>query len=462
MIRRIIWPRQLINEAQSPFAKGEGSNRLKITLHSQSFSNASGDDLRAIEALRELSNLPDIKAADTENGSLPHLAIGETEANADYISVTLEDNESTTRTAIVSPKQWIKISEYLTQKSFGYDPEVQNLFNQVILTRAHHELRHELFITLSPLLLKYRDNNIFREINIVTPAEAIKIVGLYLRSKDNYVIEAHGRGTDSLDRFLFYWVLARHRLPRMWRYFGACVYADQTRRDNTVNLGGSILNRCTRALIARDQMGIQFYSYVGNESIDIIMYHFDYLTILLSGAFDAQARVAYRTYGITKQKERFISFRRQDFIKALDCNGALSLIKVLKDDKFIDLMFLLSELRNTIHGANLTTLKFLNTVRKGISLVDLDDQNGRQIWEAAKRYSSPEKWGLVQDFHILLEPYTFSTMLINECFRYINSIACATEVARLFPSKNLPKKITGPPKDAVFNKETRKRVHLLG
>jgi len=88
---------------------------------------------------------------------------------------------------------------------------------------------------------------------------------------------------ESFSRGRFYWVLARNKLPNMRRYFSGCVYAGAVRKDDTLYLGQSVLMRCARALEARDAIGFNFYIPQNNDVRDAIMYHFDYLMLLLSG-----------------------------------------------------------------------------------------------------------------------------------------------------------------------------------
>src|SRR4051812_40346326 len=104
----------------------------------------------------------------------------------------------------------------------------------------------------------------------------------------------------------------RRRLPGMWPVFGACVHAEKARQDNIVGLGGSILQRCARALEARDIIGAQYYCGPSYCDHDRMLYHFDYLTVLLVGALDALARVVHRTYSLTNPEEWQVSWRKRN------------------------------------------------------------------------------------------------------------------------------------------------------
>jgi hypothetical protein len=288
-------------------------------------------------------------------------------------------------------------------------------------------------------------------------------VGLFLRSRNNYTWRANQRERHSFDRGLFYWVLVRHRLPSMWRYFSACVYAEAIRRDDTLYLGQSILERCFRSLEARDAIGIQFYIPQNNNTRDTIMYHFDYLTLLLAGAFDAQARIARRAYRIEQPNERMTGFRRQEFLNALRNHGANALYNIVSGQYYQDLMTLLHELRNTIHGAGLPTLSYQDRASPEQSFVTILSEHRDALWRAAERCGLPEKWGLIRMHEALFEPYTYAVTLVDECFRQIDAITAATDVTRLFPDEHaIPPLQDGPPDDNVFGEHIRKRLAILG
>ena len=336
------------------------------------------------------------------------------------------------------------------------------MLSDILIARAHIQIGNNLLVTLSPRILSNRDKGFIRDSNVCTPVKAAKILGLFLRSRQKYIIEASNNFTHDIGRGFFYWVLARHRLPRMWKYFSACVHSEQFRNDGVADLGGSILIRCTRALAARDNIGIQFYCPQSNTTRDTIMYHFDYLTLLLSGAFDAQARVARRAYGIEKPNERITSFRSHQFRQELGKNGAGKLEKIVSSQVFLDLMTLLTELRNTVHGASLRSIGYHEPAEEEKSYVALHKESTLRIWEAAMRYSSPEDWGLLKGHEIIFEPYTYSITIINESFRFVNAIAHATDVTKLFPKGKTYSLENKPPEESIFRKHIRKRVHVLG
>jgi hypothetical protein len=132
-------------------------------------------------------------------------------------------------------------------------------------------------------------------------------------------------------------------------------------------------------------------------------------------------------------------------------------------------MLLLHEVRNTIHRAefpqNNHEFGRLKEVQSSGAFVEvsLPADNLAVLLAAASRCGSLERWGLVkQAGGILLEPYTFSSSLVEECFRLMDKIAEATTLSGLYPSEEIiPVSPTAPPRDRKWN-HARKIIALLG
>jgi hypothetical protein len=464
LIERLIWPQPIRDNTPRPFHRGNSERPLRITIHSSSFIGASSEDIEAINVLRDLSKFPEIQAVDTEAGALPHLQIGTGNFKVGHqeIPVTIVDRDRRQMFSITQADYWVQVAAEFARQTDPQHPDAQAAFKDLLVARAHNHRRHDILVTLSRPLLDNKTRPNMRTINMRTPTEAVKIVGLFARSRGNYALDPHVQ----FDRGLFYFVLARHRLPSMWRYFSACVDAETIRQDATLDLGESILVRAVRALEARDAIGEQFYLPQDNSTRDTIMYHFDYLTLLLVGVFDAEARIAHRAYGITRPVERWASFHQKNYLKALRDNGATNLYGIVSKQDFKDLTTLLHQLRNTIHGAALRTMGSSHSyARPAVSYVIVLPDYRQALWQAATRYSSPDHWGLVQQgSELWLEPYTYAVTLVDECFKYIDAIAAATDVEKLFPSGHtIPPLLDQPPENELpFSERTRHRIAILG
>jgi ribosomal protein L25 (general stress protein Ctc) len=190
------------------------------------------------------------------------------------------------------------------------------------------------------------------------------------------------------------------------------------------------------------------------------MYHFDYLTLLLTGIFDAQAKIATVVYGIGGDK-RHVSFRNEGFLKALQKHCISELYEVVTNDKCEQLMVMLHTLRNTIHHAGLTTTR-ARTAGRERSLIEVPDALQEDLWQAAVALGEPDEWGVTREEYRLLdvptgqtsqkvrvsiEPYSYATRLVSEWFSLINQVANATEVEKLFSGKTMPELSREPPTD---------------
>lgn len=468
MIQRINWSQPETDEPESPFELGDERRTIKITFHSDSFSSPEPSETAAIEMLRSLSKLHSIDAVDTLGNNLPKLVVGEFNLAEKFVEVSVERDSGCSQSGVDDPRQWLNLSREICGRDVfpdQSDPEVQSMLQDVLVARAHYQIGNDILVTLSPELLANRGNRWINEVNPLTPIEAIKLIGLFLRCKDNYTIKVFGNaGTQALDKGSFYWVAARNLLPAMWKYFSACVEVSKNTQPwiySLTDTGGSILSRCTRALEARDYIGMQFYVAQNNQTRDNMMYHFDYLTLLLSGVFDAQALVAREVYSVTKPNERNTNFRNSEFMRNLGSSGGIGICDIIESDRFRALSLLLGKLRNSIHGSMMRSLGYKEPAIDEQTFVYLHTDHSQDVWDAAERYSSVEHWGLRQSCPNIFEPFTYSTTLVEQCFKYIDQIASATEVERLFSGQSIPELMQNAPKDGIFNREIMSCVELL-
>jgi hypothetical protein len=262
-----------------------------------------------------------------------------------------------------------------------------------------------------------------------------------------------------MGRWFFYWVLVRHRLPAMWRYFEACVHADKHRTDDIMDLGASVLVRGVRALQARDAVGQWFYAEEGRDREDEMLYHLEYLTLALGGAIDAQARVAFRAYGLTGD-ERSAYFGRRHFMQTL-APKAPALHAIASDQRFEDLMVLLRDVRNTIHGAALRAMT-VQTATAETSVIELRQELGDRLWDAAERRDTAHHWGLSRVHGaVRLDAYTYAFTLVAETLHAIDQLADATDVELLLPSGTSLRYSRGH-RGNLIEPEQEEHIALLG
>lgn len=541
VVNRVQWPQPGIGEAKTPFVRGKGARTFRITFHASGLADLSTDEAKALEALRELSHLGDIDALTIDAGASPlpsedteaALSDGDIEPRSEPMAppaggtIELVDNpelrlialaeaaaaipmspilidhenglifhtcippeygrrgrrgsRNTTRDAILRPDQWRDYALSLTGHADAEHPDVQTMYRDLLDAEVHRELRRDILVTTSPRLLNNRHRPLLRRTNPMRPSEAARLIGLFLRSRNNYAYTAHARGATRVNSGLFYRELAWHRLPHMWGYVGACMEAGDVRGDDTAELGQSVMSRAERALQARDDIGFQYYVPQDNDVRNTIMRHFDNLTLLLSGALDAQALIAYRAYNVVAQpapkvRERDATFRNEGFQRALDAVGAKALHALVTGQRYKDVSLLVSTPRNTIHKAQLTMFAFEDRSQGAPepqqSLVSVPHGEWAKIWDAAERRGGAGRWGLrpithhigpIQTIPGAFEPYAFTIALVEECFYLIDAVADATDVTGLFLSGHAAqKRAVEPPDDGFYNRATRERIDVLG
>jgi hypothetical protein len=468
-----------MGEPLSPFAQICTGRPLRVTLDSASFHKLSGEQSAAVNMLRGFARLDELDIIDTNPGDLGHLIVGPVDEGGDFIPLTLQRDQTITRSGIEYVNQWRASAADLVSKppplskqkwytrSPEDDPRCIAMFQALLLARAHVELHRDLFVTTSQLLLDRRESSGVSEANPRTPIEALKIVGLFLRSRNNFTYRASESVRCSLHRWMFYRVLAWHLLPAMERYVPTCRRAGDSRNDDTFELAQAVVTRVIRALQARDAIGEQFYGG-HDDSIEHAASHFDHLLLLLVGAIDAQARVAHRAYGgqtALSVPERVISFREPHHLVALRDAGAQALYGVLSGPRVQRLLEVLYKFRNTIHGAELAagmTIRGWNSP----GVFNLTEDDGKLLRGLVKQYGSQPVWGLSErrtdnshGWH--LEPYTFAVRMVAELVPLINEIAEATEVERLLPPAMRQAGVPRLPRREPFDPLTSECVGLL-
>lgn len=453
MMRRPHWKCARISTEDSPFRRGKDERRLGITIHASTPPTTFADD-EALTLIRELVNLAEITFADTAAGARRQLKVEPTDRAAyDTCPFGIYKGEDQVLSALIaSPDQWTQcVDRHATPTS-----DKQDLLPDVFVAAAHEALNHDLFVTTSRQLLQLRDHKDFLHLNICPPSEAVKIVGLFLRSRDQFVHTASPRGRAVVDSWSFYLLLTRTKLPRLWAR--SVLWGEVTRNHTKVGpLRESVFLRSRRAIEARDAIGIQFYLRQSNRTQDVILYHFDYLTLLLNGALDALMHIARVIYSV-KIDPWEVGFWRKEFRKGLK-RAAPQLHALFTTDRTEALRTLLAAPRNTIHGARLRSMGFETAGHPPIALVKFDDAYGLAAWQAAEQLGGLERWGLLQFPGFPFEPYSYTHALLDECFQLIQDAFEIIEVHWLATAPTQPSASKIP---EMFTPDQVRRIGLLG
>lgn len=85
MIPRVVWDVLSRDGRQSPFLRQTDGRPLRLTFDSSSLHNVPPEEAEALQALRELSILPELRAMHTDPKERCWLQIGETDQEEDQI-----------------------------------------------------------------------------------------------------------------------------------------------------------------------------------------------------------------------------------------------------------------------------------------------------------------------------------------------------------------------------------------
>ena len=158
---------------------------------------------------------------------------------------------------------------------------------------AHGGLENDFFVTLNPYSLSRRtDRNAgaFSPRGIVTPEEALRLIGVLLRFRNDFRTGAH----HSVDATLFYSALARGLLPTTLRAYRHCLAPErrESREVAAEHLEG-IISRLEHLLAASDQLAAlsqrEARCSAGNALLDQQLYHLQNAVVLVTGALDMLA-----------------------------------------------------------------------------------------------------------------------------------------------------------------------------
>ena len=449
---------RLVTGERPPFE--HGGRRLRITVYCPNSDELSTNEEFALGFIRELARLDSLRVVDTDSGAPWRMVVDAESKGRGVASVVFVGPEDRRVYCAFHPRDWIDEAIHLRRFGSRTDGRTRALASHLPVLEAHRQTHRDLFITTERELLQRRAR--VSDANVTDVFGGLKLIGLYLRSQRVFTIRVWDRGKENLDRGLFYWILCRNRLPAMWRYFAACVHRGHATHDGMEYLGSAILDRCVRVLQARDEVGFEFYKEQDNSTRDGMLYHFDYLTLMLSGALDVLARIAREVYVVTNVSKRETSFRNRRFRQAIKTGGAKSLMAVLNDPFFKNFQRLLGALRNTVHSTGLRGVGVIHAGQPQSSIVRVFE-DAQEVWDASNALGSPDNFGVTKVNYVAIEPYTCAVRLCELGLHYVNEIAQGSDVGRLLPpNQPISDLLNGPPDDGLFRAEIRRRVDALG
>lgn len=375
MVHHILWRRASGDKQFSPFIRGADERPLRLILHSDSFKQLTGDSASAAALLYLHAGKTHLEVVDTRRGSLPWVEFEQVKPDANFITVVRYGPNGHRAGWTGVPLQG-RLDELMQgwrtrAEVQGYSAaRADELWHEWLIFRSSKAIGTDVLVTASDWLLRrMRETEGFR--NIMNPIEALKLVGLFLRSRQEYGVYRSTIGTDdlSISRGQFYSTLADSLLPSVSTALVLSRNAGPAHlRADVENLHRTAAHRFRCALEARDSILTHYYaasgwdrsgwihdgwSAVAEEALDQMLYHFDYLALLLLGALDALALAAYHMFEVVRFRPRLaqnrVGIRSRDLHVGLKMATARALSAILNARKFEWIVSLIAEPRNTIH-----------------------------------------------------------------------------------------------------------------
>lgn len=285
----------------------------------------------------------------------------------------------------------------------------------IFLALSKFETDYQILVTQRPLLLRNRlllRTRLGKRLRLIAVDEALEIVDLFCRKNGCYYI----RPPLQANQGYWYWLSFRSRIPRF-------------------HVSGTILDalgtRLVYLLMSLDEIGIQHYSEVNNDTMDRAAYHFNYF-LMLPGIFDSLALTTRERLGITferddiPQRTSLSNKTGEDFLRALrekrpDIRKHIS--------AYVDYINLIYEMRElVIHREGLAKAGYKADSpdkRWEANIVDISPavmQYIKACGDAPSDFDPFSRWGVFSfSSKFLLVPYPFAKMATEKLGQFVNS-----------------------------------------
>lgn len=285
----------------------------------------------------------------------------------------------------------------------------------------------------------------WKESNPLRYADAMGIIGLHLRLREDFVYRQQINARSQIDGATFYDLIAHELLPQFWRWRAFCPASTVPLVPSPQGLTDAILFRFTRALRARDRIHGYLMRPATLTSIDEALFYFDGFLVAIAGSFDATARVVSRIYDISKPSRP--SWNSPEWIAALtraDPDFGPLLTKETRIPDVIDMVF---RLRNSIHEE---TLKIIGVLDRSGSIsvfqAAIPQRDQARLAGAAERLGGFDVWGIheIEGEASSIDIGQYVERLLPLASSALTALMEAAKVERLGPSTV---EVLGPPKN---------------
>ena len=345
--------------------------------------------------------------------------------NSEIKSIDVDCGTHSTKMAFYYNKSHIlSTAQKILQKEEINQEELENItsvFVQAVFNDQEAGINNSLFfdgfeklniyITNDNILLK---NRLWFEshypgytLNIMSVEEASIFIDLFFKKNGKYCFSCRS----SLNKGGWYWHSMRLKLPHY-------------------NVGNPMIDalafRLNYLLMSLDEISIQFYSGVNNDTMDNTLYHFNYLISLMTGIFDNLALTTNSYLGINCPYQNRISLSNKsgrDFLRKIRDENPIIRKHINDYATFIQLIYSFREL--VIHREGLSKTGFsykdkeIEWEANFIKISEKSKQRIENCGDSINEYEPLTEWGIYENNNeIYLEPYHFSKQAVFKLIKF--------------------------------------------
>lgn len=309
---------------------------------------------------------------------------------------------------------------------------------------------------------------------VLSPGDALPVVGLYLRQQGKYVIvqsptlgETATRPTHwDYGRVLFYWTAAKDLIPAAWGWSVACkAHAGATGDDTLLPLSAALEWRVEQVLRSRDRLLAALSVPQDNDTKDDALSELDAILLWLMAAFDITAQVAHAACSLSSQRLKYAAWQDEEWLKKVAKEAPAFARLVGRGTDGHRVLTIVRELRNTVHGEALSAAGAIYVVGPQAFeiLVRLPNTKNAVVLDAMDKLGGHAAWGAtvpLPDAELHLHPGRFVEQLLPRAFALVDGLIAATPVTRL-PGVNLkPGELSGGRPRSLTEKRIRWQLGL--
>jgi hypothetical protein len=263
-----------------------------------------------------------------------------------------------------------------------------------LLLLAASEIGADILLTSRPGLLKARPLNTPEPIGIATPVEAISLIGLYLRSRDEYFATKGERFAITYNRGLFWQEAVALHVGNLRDVLARCVMLDGARGTSTLApLSFAVLRRLSRVFERRDSIWRLIDQKQDRDIAEDSLAALDSLLTFLMGASDALAQAATEILEATVNPVT-VGWQNKTWLKDIaTADPELSGLFAPRA-RPTQAMEVLRLLRNSVHAEGLDSVTVGTSNQIQEIWIRLPAATSKTVVAAMKSLRRLEKWGV--------------------------------------------------------------------